>query len=191
MLASRSPPGSSRSSASTAATSGAARSTQPTTPATSPGPAARASSSGVSHDSATVCTTTVAVTPSAAASGARSARVKFRRSGASSAALSSQGWSCADRSQTCWWASMTGAPAAGPSGAGAPAVVTGSADLLELAGSDVEDETTDGVGVRHERARLDPGDRLPHILVRVRERLSGPGRLDAGLVLDGALERIV
>ena len=80
------------------------------------------SSSGVSQGSATVCTTTVAVTPSAAASGARSARVKFRSSGASSGSLASQGWSCAVRSQKCWWLSMTGAPVAGP--AGAPALVT-------------------------------------------------------------------
>jgi len=49
----------------------------------------------------TVCTTTVAVTPSAAASGARSASEKFRSSGASTGSLASQGWSCADRSQKC------------------------------------------------------------------------------------------
>ena len=55
---------------------------------------------------------------------------------------------------------MTGAPAAG-----APALVTGSADLVELARGDVEDEAADGVGVRHERTGLDPGNGLPHVLL--------------------------
>jgi hypothetical protein len=103
--------------------SGAVRSAQPTTPATRPGPWASASSSGVSQGSATVCTTTVAVTPLAAASGARSAGAKFRSSGASPGSLRSQGWSCADTSQKCWWASMTG---------GAPGVVTGQLTSLSL-----------------------------------------------------------
>src|SRR5579859_569657 len=191
MPASRSPPGSSRSSASVSATSGAVRSSQPTTPPTSPGPAASASSSGVSQVSATVCTTTVAVTPATAASGARSARVKFRSSGARARSLASHGWACADRSQKCWWASTTGAPVTGPSGTGAPTAVTGSCDLVELARGDVEDEAADDVLVRHERAGADPGDGLPNVLGQVGERLRGPGRLDPGLVLDRPLERVI
>src|SRR5579871_1826187 len=186
-----SPPGSSRSSASASAMPGAVRSAQPTTPATSPGPEASASSSGVSQDSVTVCTTTLAVTPAAAASGARSARAKLRSSGASTGSLTSHGWWCADRSQKCWWESMTGAPAAGGSGGGAPAAVTGSLHLVEPARGDVEDKPTDGIRVRHERARLDPGDRLAHVLVQVAEGLCGPRRLDPGLVLYRLLESVI
>src|SRR5216683_3813463 len=86
---------------------------------------------------------------------------------------------------------MTGAPAAGLSGAGALEAVTGSVHLVELARGDVEDETADGVLVRHERAGLDPRDRLAHVHVRVGEGLRGPRRLDPGLVLYRLLERVV
>src|SRR5215471_16115867 len=86
---------------------------------------------------------------------------------------------------------MTGAPADRRSGAGAPAAVTGSLHLVEPARGDVEDESTDGVRVRHERAGLDPGDRLAYVLVQVGEGLGAPGRLDPGVVLDRPLERVV
>src|ERR1700722_7486566 len=56
------------------------------------------------------------------------------------------------------------------------------ADLVELAGGHVEDEAAYRVLVRDERARLDPGGGLPHVLVQVGERLGRPFRLDAGLV---------
>src|ERR1022692_1505794 len=42
-------------------------------------------------------------------------------------------------------------------------------DLGQLAGRDVEDETAHGIGVRDERAGLDPRDRLPDISVEVVE----------------------
>ena len=58
--------------------------------------------------------------------------------------------------------------------------------LVQLACGDVEDEAPDRVFVRDERAGLDAGDRLSHVLIQVGERLGGPFRLDAGLVLDGA-----
>jgi hypothetical protein len=63
-----------------------------------------------------------------------------------------------------------------------------SPDLVQFPGRDVEDEPADRVGVREERAGLDPGDTLAHILAGVGERLGGPGRLDPGLVLDGPLD---
>jgi hypothetical protein len=72
------------------------------------------------------------VTPLAAASGARSAEVKFRSSGANTGSLRSQGWSCADKSQKCWWASMTGAPAAASAAGGAPGGATGQLTSLSL-----------------------------------------------------------
>ena len=53
----------------------------------------------------------------------------------------------------------------------------GSADLAELAGLDLVDEAADGVLLRDERARLDAGDRLAHVLVEVGERLGRPLRL--------------
>lgn len=65
------------------------------------------------------------------------------------------------------------------------------ADLIELAGRDVEDEPADLVLVRDERAGLDPADGLPNVLIQVGESLSGPGRLNPGLVPDGALEGVV
>src|SRR5215831_18377544 len=67
----------------------------------------------------------------------------------------------------------------------------GLADLVELAGGYVEDEAADGILVRNERAGLDAGDGLADILLNVAEGLRGPGRLDPGLVLDRALERVI
>src|SRR5215472_6797170 len=64
-------------------------------------------------------------------------------------------------------------------------------DLVELAGGDVKDEPADRILVRDKRAGLDPPYRLPNVLVDVGKGLGGPGRLDSGLVLDGALELIV
>src|SRR5215469_16304854 len=66
-----------------------------------------------------------------------------------------------------------------------------SGDFVQLARRDVEDEPADRVSVRDERACLDPGDRLPDILVEVAERLGGPAWLDPRLVLYRALEVIV
>jgi hypothetical protein len=45
--------------------------------------------------------------------------------------------------------------------------------------------------MRHERARLDPRDRLPDVVVQVPEGLGRPRRLDAGLLLDAGLELVV
>src|SRR5215831_20840832 len=67
----------------------------------------------------------------------------------------------------------------------------GLADLVELAGGYVEDEAADGILVRDERAGLDAGDGLADILLKVAEGLRGPWRLDPGLVLDRAAERVV
>src|SRR5215471_9334594 len=67
----------------------------------------------------------------------------------------------------------------------------GLADLVQLAGGYVEDEAADGVPVRDERAGLDAGNGLADILLKVGEGLHGPWRLDPGLVLDRAPERIV
>jgi hypothetical protein len=75
------------------------RSVQPTTPAASESAAASASISGVSAETSTVCTITVASTPAASALGRRSASEKLRRMGAISVPLI-QGWSLTDRSQT-------------------------------------------------------------------------------------------
>src|SRR6266851_5520150 len=75
---------------------------------------------------------------------------------------------------------MTGAPAAGLSGAGALEAVTGSVHLVELARGDIEDETADGVLVRHERAGLDPG----LVLYRLLERVVGEGEHAAVGVVD-------
>src|SRR5659263_50205 len=63
--------------------------------------------------------------------------------------------------------------------------------LAQQPGGDVEHEAPHGFGVRDERAGLDAGDGLPHVLVQVGEGLGGPLRLDAGLVLDGALEVVI
>ena len=55
----------------------------------------------------------------------------------------------------------------------------GLADLVERAGGDVEDEAPDGVGVRDERAGLDPRDGLADVLVQVGERFGDHGGLIA------------
>src|SRR5580658_4450408 len=65
------------------------------------------------------------------------------------------------------------------------------AHFAQLAGSDIEHEAAYGVGVRDERARLDPGDRLPHVFVQITERFGGPARLDPGLFLYRMLERVI
>ena len=65
------------------------------------------------------------------------------------------------------------------------------ADLVELAGGDVEDEPAQRFVFGDERAGLDAAQRLTHVLFQIGERLGGPLRLDAGLVLDGALELVV
>jgi hypothetical protein len=45
--------------------------------------------------------------------------------------------------------------------------------------------------MRHERARLQPGDRLHHVRVQVGERLQRPGRPDPGVSLDLGLEAVL
>src|SRR5215469_10030773 len=85
---------------------------------------------------------------------------------------------------------MTGAPVTGPP-PGAVTTGPGSGDLSELAGRHVEDEPAHVLGVRYERADLDPADRLPHVLVQVGEGLGAPLWLDPGVVLDGPLELVV
>src|SRR5258705_44377 len=55
----------------------------------------------------------------------------------------------------------------------------------------VEDESADRVLVRDERAGLDPGDGLAHVLVEVGEGLRRPTGLDAGVLLDAGLEVFV
>src|SRR4051794_3530679 len=69
--------------------------------------------------------------------------------------------------------------------------VYGSGDFLEGARLHVVDEAADRALVGDERAGLDPLDRLPHVLLEVVERLRGPVRLDAGVLLDLALEVVV
>src|ERR1700723_1414701 len=64
-------------------------------------------------------------------------------------------------------------------------------DLVELPGRDVEHEAPDLVGVRDERAPLDPRDRLADVLVEVAEGLGRPGRLDPGVGLNRRLELVV
>src|SRR5215472_8935770 len=65
------------------------------------------------------------------------------------------------------------------------------ADLVKLAGCYVEDKAAYGVLVPDERAGHDAGDGLADILLKVGEGLSGPWRLDPGLVLDRAPERVI
>src|SRR5450631_3494768 len=60
----------------------------------------------------------------------------------------------------------------------------GCRDLVQASGPDVVHEAPNVVAVRDERARLDPGDRLAHILVDVRERLEREGWTDPGVGLD-------
>jgi hypothetical protein len=81
------------------AMSGAVRSVQPTTPAIRSLEAASASSSGVSPGTVTVCTTTLAATPFAAATDWYSPGGKSRRSGAS-AGPAIQSWSRTPRFHT-------------------------------------------------------------------------------------------
>ena len=45
--------------------------------------------------------------------------------------------------------------------------------------------------MRNERAGLQPGNRLHHVRVRVRERLRRPGRPDPGVPLDLRLELVI
>src|ERR671914_775258 len=66
-----------------------------------------------------------------------------------------------------------------------------SGDLAQPARFHLVDEAADRVLPRDERAGLDAGDRLAHVLVDVGERLGRPLRLDAGLVLDLTLEFVV
>src|SRR5207302_1711710 len=63
--------------------------------------------------------------------------------------------------------------------------------LAEAAVVDVVDEAPDLVLPRDERARLDARDRLADVLVEVVERLGGPFRLDAGVLLHLAPEVVV
>src|SRR5918996_5674470 len=89
------------------------------------------------------------------------------------------------------WA-ITGAGSSQPSRAHASrAASPSSGDLAKPARLDLVDEAADRVLSRDERARLDAGDRLAHVLVEVVERLGGPLWLDAGLSLDLTLELVV
>jgi hypothetical protein len=63
--------------------------------------------------------------------------------------------------------------------------------FVQFACGDVEDEAQDGVFVWDEGAGLDAGDRLPDVFIEVGECFGGPWWLDAGVVLDGALELVV
>src|SRR5215467_6201325 len=64
-------------------------------------------------------------------------------------------------------------------------------DLIELAGGYVEDEAADRLLVRDERAGQDARLGLPDVFVQVSEGLGCPLRLDPGVFLDRALERVV
>src|SRR5262249_38682918 len=63
--------------------------------------------------------------------------------------------------------------------------------LAEPPGRDVEHEPADLVGVRDERAGLDPRDALADVGVDVAERLRRPVRLDPGVLVDAGLEIVV
>src|SRR5919199_5368511 len=71
----------------------------------------------------------------------------------------------------------------------APGVRSG--DLPQPAGLDLVDEPADRVLLRDERARLDPVDRLAHVLLEVLEGLGRPGRLDSRVLLDLTPELVV
>src|SRR5215210_7253849 len=64
-------------------------------------------------------------------------------------------------------------------------------DFLQAAGVDVVDEPADGVLAGDEGARLDARLGLADVLLEVGERLRGPLRLDAGVLLDLAAEVVV
>src|SRR5687768_11134220 len=70
-------------------------------------------------------------------------------------------------------------------------VALSSAHLAQLAGLDLIDEASHGILIGDEGAGLDAGDRLTDVLVEVLERLGRPLGLDAGVVLDRALELVV
>src|ERR1019366_9968395 len=67
----------------------------------------------------------------------------------------------------------------------------GCRDLVQASGPDVVHEAPNVVAVRDERARLDPGERLAHILVDARERLEREGGTDPGVGLDLRLHVVV
>ncbi len=64
-------------------------------------------------------------------------------------------------------------------------------DLAQQSGRDVEDEAAQRGGLGDERTVLDAVERLTDVLVDVGERLRGPLRFLADLVLDIALEVVV
>src|SRR5712691_650920 len=63
--------------------------------------------------------------------------------------------------------------------------------LVQATGANVIDKTAHARLVWNEWAGLDAGDRLPHILVQIGERLERKGRPDANLRLDLAFDLIV
>src|SRR5918999_249799 len=63
--------------------------------------------------------------------------------------------------------------------------------LAQAARLHVVHEAAHAVGARDERARLDAGDRLAHVLVEVAERLGRPLWLDPCLLLDLTAEVVV
>src|ERR1700704_1749542 len=72
-----------------------------------------------------------------------------------------------------------------------PAPNSRSAHLAQPAGLHVVDEAADRVLVGDERAGLDAGDRLAHVLVDVVEGLGRPLGLDPRLLLELGLEVVV
>src|SRR5216683_757795 len=63
--------------------------------------------------------------------------------------------------------------------------------FVQASGANVIDETAHALLVWNEGARLDAGDRLPHIFVKVGKRFEREGRPDPDLGLDLAFDVIV